>query len=104
MLKELRIMTVCGAGVGTSTLLRMNISKAFKVLNAPFNVRVEHTSISRARGARCDLIVSFPTFAKDLANVGVDVIIIDNLIDQDEITTKIKNYLIEKKLINKKEE
>ncbi len=103
MKKEFKIMTVCGAGVGTSTLLRMNINKAFKELNAPFNVRVEHTSISRARGARCDLIVSFPTFAKDLENVGVDVVMIDNLMDQNEITTKMKNYLIEKNLINKEE-
>jgi PTS system ascorbate-specific IIB component len=104
MMKEFKIMTVCGAGVGTSTLLRMNINKAFKELNAPFNVRVEHTSISRARGARCDLIVSFPTFAKELENVGVDVILINNLVDQNEINTKIENYLIEKNLINKKEE
>ena len=90
-------------GVGTSTLLRMNINKAFKnlmhLLMFVLNIRV-----FRARGARCDLIVSFPTFAKELENVGVDVILINNLVDQNEINTKIENYLIEKNLINKKEE
>ena len=47
-MESMKIITVCGAGVGTSTLLRMNISKAFdsgtfkvpitKPINANINV------------------------------------------------------------------
>ena len=29
-MKSFKVITVCGAGVGTSTLLRMNIDKTFK--------------------------------------------------------------------------
>ena len=42
-MKDLKVLTVCGAGVGTSTLLRMNINDAFKAFNLPFGVKVENT-------------------------------------------------------------
>lgn len=96
---ELRILTVCGAGVGTSTLLRMNINETFKAFSLPFPVKVEHASLSQAKGKKCDLIVTFDNFAKDVRKFCPDVIVIKNLMDKKELREKIEAYLTEKKLL-----
>ncbi len=98
-MKELKVLTVCGAGVGTSTLLRMNISDAFKTFNLPFYVKVENTSLSRAKGSSCDLMVTFDSFAEEVRKYCPDVIVIQNLMDKKELQAKIRAYLTEKNLI-----
>lgn len=91
-MKEMRVMTVCGAGVGTSTLLRMNVADVFKSLNLPYSVHVENTSLSRARGTRCDLIITFESFKYEAEKCGVPVIYIKNLMDKSEIREKVKDF------------
>lgn len=98
-MKELKVLTVCGAGVGTSTLLRMNINDAFKTFQLPFRVKVENTSLSRAKGSSCDLIVTFESFAADARKCCPDVIVIKNLMDKRELESKVKEYLTSKNLI-----
>ena len=44
-MESMKIITVCGAGVGTSTLLRMNISKAFDSFKLPLDVTVENKGL-----------------------------------------------------------
>lgn len=98
-MKDLKVLTVCGAGVGTSTLLRMNISDAFKSFSLPFSVRVENTSLSRAKGTACDMVVTFESFAAEAQKVCPDVIVIQNLMDKAELRTKVGAYLTSKNLI-----
>lgn len=98
-MKELKVLTVCGAGVGTSTLLRMNINDAFRSFKLPFRVKVENTSLSRAKGTSCDLIVTFESFAADAHKLCPDVIVIQNLMDKKELTAKIHDYLEGKNLL-----
>lgn len=98
-MKELKVLTVCGAGVGTSTLLRMNINEAFKSFDLPFQVRVENTSLSRAKGAACDLMVTFESFAEDARKCCPDVIVVKNLMDKKELKEKIGEYLTGKQYI-----
>lgn len=98
-MKELKVLTVCGAGVGTSTLLRMNINDAFKSFQLPFHVKVENTSLSRAKGTSCDLIVTFESFAADAHKFCPDVIVIQNLMDKKELAAKIHDYLTSKNII-----
>lgn len=98
-MKELKVLTVCGAGVGTSTLLRMNINDAFKSFQLPFQVRVENTSLSRSKGMSCDLMVTFESFAADARKCCPDVIVVKNLMDKNELKEKIGEYLTVKQLI-----
>lgn len=98
-MKDLKVLTVCGAGVGTSTLLRMNINDAFKAFNLPFSVKVGNTSLSRAKGVACDLMVTFESFAGEARKCCPDVIVIQNLMDKKELKEKIGEYLTGKNLI-----
>lgn len=92
-MNELNILTVCGAGVGTSTLLRINIDETLKSFNIGIPFKVEHTSLTRAKGTRCDLIVTFASFEADARKLCDEVIVINNLMDKQELKQKIGEFL-----------
>jgi len=94
-MKELKALTVCGAGVGTSTLLKMNVESAFNKLNLPFRTSVENVGLSRAGTVPADVVFTFETFAYDSEGFNAPVIIIKNLMDVEEIKGKIQTFLDE---------
>lgn len=94
-MKELRALTVCGAGVGTSALLKMNVEKAIQQMNLPFRVYVENTGLSRAKTLPADVIFTFETFAHDAGEFHAPVIVVENLMDIEAIKRKIEKFLNE---------
>ena len=89
-MKSFKVITVCGAGVGTSTLLRMNIDKTFKKFALPLEVTVENKGLSMSKGLMCDAVFTFESFADELRSCYEDVIVINNLMDMNELEEKIK--------------
>ncbi len=96
---DLHVLTVCGAGVGTSTLLRSNVDDVMRSFSLPFDVKVTNTSMSRAKGTRCDLIITFETFADEARSFCPYVVVIKNMMDKEEIKQKVEEYLHKKNLI-----
>mgnify|MGYP002639253496 CR=1 FL=1 len=92
-MKSFKVITVCGAGVGTSTLLRMNIDKTFKKFALPLEVTVENKGLSMSKGLMCDAVFTFESFADELRSCYEDVIVINNLMDMNELEEKIKKLL-----------
>jgi len=99
-MNELKILTVCGAGVGTSTLLRVNINEVVKTFNLDIPFSVENTSLTRAKGTRCDLIVTFQNFEADARKICDNVVLVQNLMDKQELKAKIGQFLQENQLID----
>lgn len=98
-MQSFKIITVCGAGVGTSTLLRMNIQKTFDKFNLPLDVTVENKGLSVAKGLHCDAVFTFESFYDDLKNYYDDIVVINNLMDMKELEQKVRDLLIKKKII-----
>lgn len=98
-MKGFKVITVCGAGVGTSTLLRMNIDKTFKKFALPLEVTVENKGLSMSKGLMCDAVFTFESFADELRSCYEDVIVINNLMDMNELEEKIKKLLEKKNLL-----
>jgi ascorbate PTS system EIIB component len=65
--RELKVLTVCGVGMGSSLILRMNAEKALSALGV--NAKVEHTDLSSARGMRADVAIAQGLHADELAGV-----------------------------------
>lgn len=83
----INIMTVCGFGVGTSLILKMNIESVLKNNNIEGEVFSE--DIMSASSISCDLIFTSKEFYEDLKNnTKVPVIVIDNFLNKDEIKEK----------------
>ena len=98
-MKSFKVITVCGAGVGTSTLLRMNIDKTFKKFALPLEVTDENKRLSMSKGLMCDAVFTFESFADELRSCYEDVIVINNLMDMNELEEKIKKLLEKKNLL-----
>lgn len=86
----MRVLTVCGAGLGCSLLLRMYVQDVFDKLGIP--VEIEATDVSFAKGTKADLIITSVTLVSALSDVGTPVIGIQNLIDRNEIEQKLRSY------------
>lgn len=89
----MKIVAVCGMGIGTSVLLKMNAEKALRALDV--DADVEAADIGTARGAArmADLVLTSAELAPEIGDVPADVIVVDNFIDVAEITEKLTAYL-----------
>ncbi|NBK96519.1 MAG: PTS sugar transporter subunit IIB [Clostridia bacterium] len=84
------IMCCCGSGLGSSMLVRMNVEKALKQLEVN-GVSVTHSSVSDATENAADLFVvgkDLEAFVTHLPRV----IILDNIMDMEELKTKLSTY------------
>ncbi|WP_312413841.1 PTS sugar transporter subunit IIB [Pseudescherichia sp.] len=86
----MKMMAVCGSGLGSSFMMEMNIKKVLKNLNIV--AEVEHSDLGSVTPDVADVFV----MAKDIAysaNLPEDkIIIINNIIDLKEIEQKIREY------------
>jgi PTS system ascorbate-specific IIB component len=85
-----KILAVCGMGLGTGLLLRMQAEKALKELGIAADVEVADIGTARALASRADLIVTSEELAEQLGKVKPKVVTISNFIDLREMVTKLK--------------
>lgn len=86
----MKILAVCGMGLGTGLLLRMQAEKALKELGIAADVEVADIGTARALASRADLIVTSEELAEQLGKVKPKVVTISNFIDLREMVTKLK--------------
>ncbi|QLK61962.1 PTS sugar transporter subunit IIB [Rahnella sp. Larv3_ips] len=83
----MKIMAICGSGLGSSFMVEMNIKKVLKKLN--IQADVEHSDLSSAIPGEADLFV----MAKDIAasaNIPENqLVVITNIVDINELETKL---------------
>lgn len=91
----MKILTVCGMGIGTSILLKMNTEKVLRALKKDEDVDVEAADIGTARGAARDakIVLISADLVEQLGTVSSKVIVIDNFLSLDEITKKLEGEL-----------
>ena len=91
----MKILTVCGMGIGTSILLKMNTEKVLRALKRDEDVDVEAADIGTARGAARDakIVLISADLVEQLGTVSSKVIVIDNFLSLDEITKKLEGEL-----------
>ncbi|WP_312227546.1 PTS sugar transporter subunit IIB [Pseudescherichia sp.] len=86
----MKMMAVCGSGLGSSFMMEMNIKKVLKTLNVVADV--EHSDLGSVTPDVADVFV----MAKDIAYSANlpegKIIIINNIIDLKEIEQKIREY------------
>lgn len=89
---KMKILAVCGFGVGTSLILRMNIEKVMK--NLGVDADVENVDVTSVTGSHADLVCTSAELAGDVdGKVDAPVVVIHNFMSLDEITEKCKNQL-----------
>lgn len=90
----MKILAVCGMGLGTGLLLRMNAEAALARIGVE-DVQVEVADISTARGlgATADIVVTSSELAEQLGTIKGRLVTIHNFIDKGEIEGKLREAL-----------
>ncbi|MCA6969915.1 PTS sugar transporter subunit IIB [Pectobacterium carotovorum] len=92
----LKVLCVCGCGLGSSFAIEMSAKSVLKKLG--IDAKINHTTISEASAFNYDVILTQKIFA-DILNSDASedekkrIIILNKLTDKDEIEEKILAYI-----------
>lgn len=88
----MKIVTVCGMGLGTSMMLAMQIRQI--VADEGIDATVEPVDLGSFKTMPADVVVSPKDMEKQVSGGKVKhVVLIDNLIDKNEVKTKVLEVL-----------
>lgn len=94
----MKILVVCGHGLGSSFMVEMNVQEALKNLNAPSDIEVEHSDIMTASPEMADVFICGKDLEENAERLG-DVLVLDNILDKNELEQKLERKLKELNII-----
>ncbi|MEW4413479.1 PTS sugar transporter subunit IIB [Clostridium sp. AN503] len=92
----LKIITVCGLGVGSSLILKMTVDTAMQQLG--MKCSIEHWDMGTVKGRDCDLIVTTEGFRKNFADSN-NVVFVNNIVDVNETKARLEEYFKTKEML-----
>ncbi len=97
-MKKLKILFVCGAGLGSSFACQMSAEDVLKKLGVEANL--DHSDISSAVSIRPDIIITAQNFQSQFEKFSIDpeqttIIYLKNIVSKAEIEEKITPVLKE---------
>ena len=89
----MKIVTICGAGIGSSGILKVNAERVLKKLD--INASVTAVDLASLADAARDaqVILTSAEFVEAIGKTFADVIVIENYFDTDELTRKLEAAL-----------
>jgi PTS system ascorbate-specific IIB component len=89
----MKIITVCGMGIGTSVLLKMNTEKVLRALDIDGDVEAADIGVARGMARDAEIVLTSREFVDEIGDVDATVIVIDNFFDLAELTEKLTEAL-----------
>ncbi len=83
----MKIVAVCGLGMGSSMMLKMSIDDVLKAEG--IKAKLESVDVGSAKGMDADIYVLSQELEKNAKDFSGKVIVIKNLTDTDEIRDKL---------------
>ncbi|MFP7473080.1 PTS sugar transporter subunit IIB [Niallia taxi] len=90
----MKILAVCGTGLGSSFMLEMNVQQILSELGIT-GIEVDHCDLSSATPDAADLFIAAKDIATGMSHLG-EVIVIDSIIDMDGLRAKLQEVLQQK--------
>ena len=92
----MKILAVCGMGLGSGLLLRMQAEKALRQLGiVDADLEVADIGSARAMAQTADLIITSKELAEQLGKVKPRVVTISNFVDLKEMVEKLRAALVQ---------
>ncbi|MGF1683913.1 PTS sugar transporter subunit IIB [Photobacterium makurazakiensis] len=91
----MKIMVVCGHGLGTSLMMEMSIKSIIKDLNVDANV--DHIDLGSAKGTDCDIFIGTNDITEQLIAQGVEgkIVSLANMVDKNAMKERLSVALQE---------
>ncbi|AUJ25862.1 PTS lactose transporter subunit IIB [Virgibacillus dokdonensis] len=87
----IKIVTVCGAGVGSSMMLRVYAQQVLS--EEGIQATVEASDISSVSADEYDIVITTSDFADILRNSKAKVVRIDNMMDKELLRTELMKVI-----------
>jgi ascorbate PTS system EIIB component len=85
-----KIVTICGAGIGSSGILKVNAERVLKRLGLTATVvAADIGSVDRV-AADAQVILTSAEFVDVIGQTRADVVVIENFFDTDELSRKLE--------------
>jgi len=89
----MKIVTICGAGIGSSGILKVNAERVLRKLGLDATVVAADIGSVREVAADAQVILTSAEFVEAIGKTFADVIIIQNFFDTTELTEKLEAAL-----------
>ena len=89
----MKIVAICGAGVGTSGILKVNAERVLKRLDIDADVTASDVAGVAVAAADAQVILTSPELVDKIGKTFADVVIIENYFDLEELERKLEKAL-----------
>jgi len=89
----MKIVAICGAGVGTSGILKVNAERVLQRLGLSATVVATDLESLHAEADDAQIILTSPEFVEAIGATSADVIVVENYFDTSELTAKLEAAL-----------
>lgn len=89
----MKIVTICGAGIGTSGILKVNAERALQRLGLSATVVAADVGSVARVAADAQVILTSAEFVQAIGATRADVIVVENYFDGDELAGKLEAAL-----------
>jgi PTS system ascorbate-specific IIB component len=93
MSEPIKVLAVCGVGMGSSLILKMTAESALGELGV--DATVENTDVSSARSMSPDVVVGQGMHTEELAGLAPVVVTVSDFLDVDGLAEQLREPLKE---------
>jgi PTS system ascorbate-specific IIB component len=90
----MKIIAVCGMGIGTSVLLKINAEKVLKMLDLEATVDAADIASVRKVSFDAQIILTTPDLVDQLQGLQAEIIPIQRVFDLEELSIKLSKSLL----------
>ena len=89
----MKIVTICGAGIGSSGILKVNAERVLRRLDIEAEVVAADLASLASVAGDAQVILTSSEFVDAIGKTFADVIVIENYFDTEELSAKLQSAL-----------
>ena len=89
----MKIVAICGAGIGTSGILKVNAERVLKRLDIEAEVTASDVASVAVAAADAQVILPSPELVDKIGKTFADIVVVNNYFDLEELTEKLERAL-----------
>lgn len=89
----MKIVAICGAGVGTSGILKVNAERVLERLGIEAEVTASDIASIATSAAQAQVILTSPELVEHIGKTFADIVVIENYFDLEELERKLDKAL-----------
>jgi PTS system ascorbate-specific IIB component len=89
----MKIVAICGAGVGTSGILKVNAERVLDRLGIDAEVTASDIASIATSAAQAQVILTSPELVDKIGKTFADIVVIENYFDLEELERKLDKAL-----------